>query len=57
MLFRSGNGGAGGPGIVFVAVPNSAYPGITGSGYTTLTPSAAPGMTILRFTAPGSFTA
>ena len=52
-----GNGGAGYPGIVILAIPTVAYPASSpGSGGVT-TPASAPGYTVLTYTGPGTFTA
>ena len=45
-------GGQGGSGVVILAVPNFAYTTITAPGATISTPGAAPGMTVLTYTAP-----
>ena len=49
--------GAGGSGVVLLAVPNAQYPGVSASGATVTTPPAAPGKTILTYTSSGTFTA
>jgi hypothetical protein len=43
--------GAGGSGVVILAVPTPQYPG-TATGATVTTPPAAPGMTVLTYTTP-----
>ena len=52
---------AGGSGTVIIAVPNAAYPTVSAPGAAVSTPPAAPGMTVLRYTAaspatPSTFT-
>jgi hypothetical protein len=49
-------GGGGGSGVVILAVPTPRYPG-SAPGATVTTPPAAPGMTVLRYTSSGSYTA
>ena len=49
------NGGAGGSGVVILAVPTPHYPGAYAPRATT--PAFAPGMTVITFTAPGTYTA
>ena len=51
----NGGGGSGGSGVVIIAVPTPNYPGAYGPQATT--PPAAPGMTVITFTAPGTYTA
>jgi hypothetical protein len=50
-------GNAGYGGAVVLAIPNAGYPGSAPPAATVSTPPAAPGMTVLTFTAPGTFTA
>ena len=50
-----GNGGAGYPGIVLLAIPTPNYPGSYGP--IASTPPSAPGQTVLTYTGPGTFTA
>jgi hypothetical protein len=47
--------GAGGSGVVILAVPTPQYPGAYAPQATT--PPSAPGMTVITFTAPGTYTA
>jgi hypothetical protein len=47
--------GTGGSGVVILAVPTPRYPGAYAS--LASTPANAPGMTVLTFTSPGSYTA
>ena len=49
--------GAGGSGVVLLAVPNAQYPGVSAPGATVTTPPAAPGRTVLTYTSSGTFTA
>ena len=49
-------GGTGGSGVVILAVPTPQYPG-SAPGATVSTPPAAPGMTIITFNSPGTYTA
>jgi hypothetical protein len=49
--------GAGGSGVVLLAVPNAQYPGVSAPGATVTTPPAAPGKTVLTYTSSGTFTA
>jgi Putative Ig domain len=49
-------GGNGYQGVVILAIPTPGYPG-SAPGATITTPPAAPGMTVLTFTAPGTYTA
>ena len=49
------NGYSGGDGVVIIAVPTPNYPGAYGPQATT--PPSAPGMTVITFTAPGTYTA
>ena len=51
-----GPAGSGAQGIVILAVPTPAYPG-TAPGASVSTPPAAPGKTVLTYTAPASYTA
>ena len=51
----NGGGGSGGSGVVIIAVPTPNYPGAYGPQATT--PPSAPGMTVITFTAPGTYTA
>jgi dTDP-4-amino-4,6-dideoxygalactose transaminase len=53
-LISSGQGGAGGSGVIFVSVPTANYTGTT-TGSPTVTTSGA--NTILKFTGSGSYTA
>lgn len=48
-------GAAGATGSVFIAILTPQYPG-TAPGATVSTPPAAPGYTVLRYTAPGTYT-
>ena len=49
-------GGAGGSGVVILAMPTPNYPG-SAPGATVTTPPAAPGKTVLTYTSSGTFTA
>jgi hypothetical protein len=51
----SSNGSAGSTGAVILAVPTPQYSG-TKSGGVTSNPPAAPGQTVITWTAPGSYT-
>jgi len=51
-----GQSGAGGSGVVILAVPTPNYPG-SAPGATVTTPPAAPGKTVLTFTSSGTYTA
>jgi len=51
-LPQRGYGLSGGPGVVILVVPNSAYPGTTPGGATVTTPVCAPGMTVLTYPGP-----
>jgi hypothetical protein len=42
--------------VVILAVPTASYPG-SAPGATVTTPPAAPGMTVLKFTTSGTYTA
>jgi hypothetical protein len=42
--------GAGGSGVVIIAVPNAAYPTVSAPGAAITTPANAPGMTVLTYT-------
>ena len=52
----TGTGGLGGSGVVIIAIPTPNYPG-SATGATVSTPPAAPGQTVLTYTASGTFTA
>jgi hypothetical protein len=57
----SGNpgGGAGGSGVVSLAIPTVNWPGpgsYTGSNVIVTTPPAAPGMTVITYNSPGTYT-
>jgi hypothetical protein len=49
-------GGNGGSGVVKFAIPTPNYPG-SAPGAAVSTPPSAPGMTVITYTAPGTFTA
>jgi hypothetical protein len=49
-----GNGGSGGSGVVIIFVPTPNYPGAYGPQASN--PGNAPGMTLITFTAPGTYT-
>jgi hypothetical protein len=42
--------------VVILAVPNASYPG-SAPGAGVSTPASAPGMTVLKYTSSGSYTA
>lgn len=57
----SGNpgGGAGGSGVVSLAIPTANWPGpgsYTGSNVIVTTPPAAPGLTVITYNSPGTYT-
>jgi hypothetical protein len=49
-------GGTGYPGAVILAIPTPQYPG-SAPGATVTTPPAAPGMTVITYASPGTYTA